>query len=286
VAAEAHVTSIRPGLPRLIATDLDGTIVGTDDAVSERTHAAFARAKAAGITVVGVTGRGPRLLDLCRRDAPFADYFVLAQGARVVDLTGPDSSTLFADVLDGALVASVLRRIEASTGPLSVMVERLDATDQFLLGDFNAAWRFSSMVRACGRAEALSGPIIKAFAHSERYDADDLLELATGLVGPDVVEMTQAGLGYIEICPRGVTKATGLAVVADHVGVAAHEVLVFGDMPNDLSMFAYAGWRRVAVANAHPSLRAMADEVTLHCDEDGVAVFLESMLGAGQRVAA
>jgi hypothetical protein len=270
----------------LIATDLDGTIVGSNDAVSERTRQAFVRAKAAGITIVGVTGRGPRLLDLCRRDAPFADYFVLAQGARVVDLTVPHEPTLFAEVMDGSLVASVLRRIEASTGPLSVMVERLDAPDASLLGDFNAAWRFNSAVRACGRVEALSGPVIKAFAHSDRYDADELLELATALVGPDTVEMTQAGLGYIEICPRGVTKASGLAVVADHVGVAAHEVLVFGDMPNDLSMFAYAGWRRVAVANAHPSLRAMADEVTLHCDEDGVAVYLESLLGVDQRVAA
>ena len=67
-------------------------------------------------------------------------------------------------------------------------------------------------------------------------------------------------------------KGTGLAVVAEAVGVDPADVLVFGDMPNDLPMFAWAGWSRVAVANAHPTLLAVADEVTLSNDEDGVAV--------------
>ena len=68
-------------------------------------------------------------------------------------------------------------------------------------------------------------------------------------------------------------KGTGLAVVAEAVGVDPADVLVFGDMPNDLPMFAWAGWGRVAVANAHPTLLAAADEVTLSNDEDGVAVY-------------
>jgi hydroxymethylpyrimidine pyrophosphatase-like HAD family hydrolase len=75
-------------------------------------------------------------------------------------------------------------------------------------------------------------------------------------------------------------------VVADQLGVAPEDVLVFGDMPNDLSMFAWAGWHRVAVANAHPLLRAAADEVTLSNDDDGVAIYLERMLTAGLPAAA
>lgn len=49
-------------------------------------------------------------------------------------------------------------------------------------------------------------------------------------------------------------------------------------MPNDLPMFEWAGWSRVAVANAHPALRAAADEVTLRNDDDGVAVYLDRLL--------
>ena len=95
---------------------------------------------------------------------------------------------------------------------------------------------------------------------------------------PHVASVTQAGLNVVEICPPNVDKGTGLAVVADAVGVDPADVLVFGDMPNDLPMFAWAGWHRVAVANAHPELLAVADEVTLSNDEDGVAVFLDRLL--------
>jgi Cof subfamily protein (haloacid dehalogenase superfamily) len=277
---------IRPGLPKLVATDLDGTIVRSDQTVSPRTQAAFERVRALGIPVVGVTGRGPRLVDLCRRDLPQADYFVFGQGARVVDLTAPgEPVVLFGDFMAGAHVAEVLATIEAAAGPLSVLVEPLDAVDTNLHGDKNSAWIFDDAVVPCTRSEALTGHVIKAFAHSEAYTADELLHIAQRVVGPELVEMTQAGLGYIEICPRGVTKASGLAVVAGHLGVDAADILVFGDMPNDLSMFAYAGWGRVAVAGAHPALLAVADQVAGACDDHGVAEYLERLLDAPAVVA-
>jgi hydroxymethylpyrimidine pyrophosphatase-like HAD family hydrolase len=141
-------------------------------------------------------------------------------------------------------------------------------------------------VRECSRADAFAGPVVKAFMHSDSHDADELLAVARALIGPDVVEMTQAGLGYVEICPAGTTKATGLAKVAAHLGVAADDVLVFGDMPNDLPMFGWAGWGRVAVANAHRELLAVAEEITLSNDEDGVAVYVERVLGEAERPAA
>src|SRR4029450_6667676 len=63
---ERHM--VRPGLPKLIATDLDGTLVRGDDTVSAYSHDVLARVKAAGIRIVGATGRGPRLTDLVRCD--------------------------------------------------------------------------------------------------------------------------------------------------------------------------------------------------------------------------
>ena len=265
-------------MPGLVATDLDGTVVRSDDTVSGRTFAAFARMKSAGVPIVGITGRGPRLLELSRRDLPVADYLVLAQGAHVVDLTtGPHPVTMFSDSLPCAIVAEVIAAIEEHAGPLSVLVEPVNAPDAYLLGERHPAWRFAELVHPCTRAEALSAPAVKAFAHSDTYQPDDLLALARTVIGPGTVEMTQAGLGYIEICPPGVTKGTGLALVATELGVDPAEALVFGDMPNDLPAFAWAG-RRVAVANAHPDVLAAADEVTLANDEDGVAVYLEQIL--------
>jgi hypothetical protein len=107
---------------------------------------------------------------------------------------------------------------------------------------------------------------------------DTLLAAARRIVPPSLAAVTQAGLGFIEICPPGVDKATGLAVVAEAIGVDPSDVLVFGDMPNDVPMFEWAGWGRVAVANAHPAVLALADEVTLTNDEDGVAVYLDRLL--------
>jgi Cof subfamily protein (haloacid dehalogenase superfamily) len=269
----------RPGLPKLIATDLDGTLVRSDDTVSAYTHGVLGRVRAAGIPIVGVTGRGPRIIELCRRDIPEAGFLVLAQGARVVDLTDPHGPvTLRAEVVDGAVVAGVIEALEAVAGPLVIMVEALDHADAPLWGEAHPAWRYPDALEYRTRSESLAGPVLKAFAHSERYEPDELLAIARELPPARGVTVTQAGLGYIEICPPGVTKASGLAVVADSLGVDPRDVLVFGDMPNDLAMFGWAGWGRVAVANAHPEVLALADEVTLGNDEDGVAVYLDRLL--------
>lgn len=277
--AEVAGVTIRPGLPKLVATDLDGTIVRSDNTVSARTMAAFDRVADAGIPIVGVTGRGPRLIELTRRDLPSADFLVLAQGGHVVDVTVRDQSrTLFAACMPGAVVTSVLAALEAVVGPLSLLVEPVDAPDAMLWGECHPVWRFPDAVRRCARADALIGSVVKAFVHSDAYTTDELLEIAVGLIGCDVVELTQAGLGYVEICPPGVTKAKGLAIVASHLGVDAQDVLVFGDMPNDLPMFAWAGWSQVAVANAHPAVIAAAAEITEGNDDDGVAVYLDRLL--------
>jgi len=78
---------VKPGLPKLIATDLDGTLVHSDDTVSAYTHEVLDRVRAAGIRVVGATGRGPRLASLTRNDIRDADFLVMAQGGWVLDQT-------------------------------------------------------------------------------------------------------------------------------------------------------------------------------------------------------
>jgi hydroxymethylpyrimidine pyrophosphatase-like HAD family hydrolase len=80
--------------------------------------------------------------------------------------------------------------------------------------------------------------------------------------------------GLVEMSPRGVTKATGLAEVASRLSVSPDDVVAFGDMPNDLEMLRWAG-HGVAMGNAHPALREIADEVTATNADDGLAVVLE-----------
>ena len=172
----------------------------------------------------------------------------------------------------------VLAALEAQVGPLTVMVEALHHDDAPLWGDRDPTWRYPVVVEQRTRADCLTGGVIKAFVRSVGHDVDTLLRLAERIVPADVATVTQAGLNFVEICPPHVDKGTGLAVVAQAVGVDPADVLVFGDMPNDLPMFAWAGWGRVAVANAHPAILAVADEVTSSNDEDGVAVYLDRLM--------
>ncbi|MEV4275661.1 HAD family hydrolase [Actinoplanes xinjiangensis] len=267
---------MKPGLPKLIATDLDGTLVRSDDTVSAYTQEVLDRVRAAGIRIVAATGRGPRLTSLTRNDIRVADFLVLAQGGWVLDLE--DSRYLRQARLPGLALGEALGALESVAGPLSVMFEALEHDDSPLWGDYDPTWRYPVTVESRTRTECLSGEVIKAFARSFQLDVDALLDLAHRVVPADLATVTQAGLDYVEICPAGVDKGSGLSVVAEAVGVDPSDVLVFGDMPNDLPMFAWAGWGRVAVANAHPTLLAAADDVTLTNDEDGVAVYLDRLL--------
>ena len=269
----------RPGLPKLIATDLDGTLVRSDDTVSAYTHGILDRVRAAGIPVVGATGRGPRLTELTRNDIRAADFLVMAGGGRVVDQTDPTGPVVLRDErLPGPMLAELLTVLEAEVGPLTVMVEALDLPNAPLWGDFDPSWPYPDRFETRSRLDCLTSDVIKAFARTPDHDVDALLEVARRVVPPEQASITQAGLGFIEICPSGVDKATGLAVVAQSLGVDPADVLVFGDMPNDLPMFEWAGWARVAVSNAHPTVRRAADEITLRNDDDGVAVYLDRLL--------
>lgn len=275
------MTYLNPSeLPRLVATDLDGTIVRSDETVSGYTHTVFDRVRAAGIPIVGATGRGPRLEALSRIDLPHADMMVLGQGGRVVDLRDPGAPRVLRDArVPGSVVASLIELLERRLGPIKVLVEALDGERDPLWGDEGVVdWPYPDDLVVQDRLVSLRHPVIKAFIRAPDGDTDALLEIARQLAPADVLALTHSGLGWVEITPPDVDKGTGLAIAAADLGIDASDVLVFGDMPNDIPMFKWAGWRRVAVENAHPALMALADEVTLSNERDGVAIYLDNLL--------
>ena len=80
----------------------------------------------------------------------------------------------------------------------------------------------------------------------------------------------------LELAPLGISKATGLARLAARHGVDAADVIVFGDAPNDVPMFEWAG-TGYAVGNAHEAVKAVASHATESVDDDGVAVIIERL---------
>ena len=277
-----------PWRPKLVATDLDGTLLDSEGHVSARTRAALAGCWDAGIPIVGVTGRGPRLLDSVREALDGRGIAVLAQGGFVVDLERDE--VLRTVGLPRAQAQSVIAGIEAVAGELVVAVE--DAVEQSLaLGGAPAAlrvqqgfdWPYPEPAQVLAKDDVLPpGAVLKVFLRSRTLGQDELLAAAQQVVDPADAEVTHAGLGFIEVLPPGITKATGLAVALDRLGVGFADVLVFGDMPNDLPMIravADAGGRAVAVANAPPDVLAATPLLTSGHDADGVARYLEAVLG-------
>lgn len=269
--------------PKLVATDLDGTLLDSAGEISVRTRAALEACWDAGIPVVGVTGRGPRLLDSVRAALDGRGIAVLAQGGFVVDLERDEVLRTVGLPRDHA--AAVIARIEAVAGDLIVAVE--DAAEQSEISgplrvQHGFDWPYPEPAYLLPRHEVLpEGPVLKAFLRSSSLGQDELLALAREVVDPAHAEVTHAGLGFIEVLPPGITKATGLEIALERYGVGFADVLVFGDMPNDLPMIvavAASGGRAVAVANAHPAVREATSHVTSGHDADGVARYLEAVL--------
>jgi Cof subfamily protein (haloacid dehalogenase superfamily) len=276
--------TLGPWRPKLVATDLDGTLLNSDGEVSPRTRAALEATWDAGIPVVGVTGRGPRLLDSVRVALDGRGIAVLAQGGFVVDLERDE--VLRTVGLPREQAAAVIAGIEEVAGDLIVAVE--DAAEQAeasgpLRVQHGFNWPYPEPAHLLPRNEVLPpGAVLKVFLRSSTLGQDELLARAKRVVDPTDAEVTHAGLGFIEVLPPGITKATGLAIALERYGVGFGDVLVFGDMPNDLPMIgavADAGGRAVAVANAHPAVRASTTNVTSGHDADGVARYLEAVLG-------
>jgi hydroxymethylpyrimidine pyrophosphatase-like HAD family hydrolase len=121
--------------------------------------------------------------------------------------------------------------------------------------------------------ELTSVPAVKLLARSAAHEADAFYELISQTLG-DVAETTHSSKSaLVEISAPAVTKAAGLAWLCERDGLSAADVLAFGDMPNDIPLLTWAG-HGVAMGNAHPAVRAVADEVTRTNDEDGVALYL------------
>jgi len=263
-----------PRRPRLVATDLDGTIVRSDGTLSARTVAALAALEAAGIDLVFVTGRPPRWM------APVADatghhgLAVCANGAVVYDLHTERVVESFPLAVEAA--REVVRRLRAALPDVGFAVERVDAFTHEAA--YRPRWNPNVDVRVAEGDALLGEPMMKLLARHETLDADALLAKAREVIG-DLAQLTHSSTsGLLEVSATGVSKATTLARLCEQRGVDAADVLAFGDMPNDLPLLAWAG-TAYAVANAHPEVLAAVDRHTASNDDDGVAQILELFLG-------
>ncbi|MFF8526555.1 HAD family hydrolase [Streptomyces werraensis] len=260
----------------LIATDLDGTLLRGDDTLSDRSLAALAGAERAGARHLVVTGRpAPRVRSLLD-DLGCTGLAVCGQGAQVYDAAA--RRMLWSVRLDRELAETALGKIEAEVGEVYAAVDQ-DGVDGLTLIEPGYRMPHPTLpsVRVERRDDLWARPISKVLLRHPELTDDALAVAARSVIG-SLATVTMSGPGTVELQPCGVTKATGLALAAEHLGLRPEDTVAFGDMPNDVPMFRWAG-HGVAMANAHPELKAVADEVTLSNEGDGVAVVLERLFG-------
>jgi Cof subfamily protein (haloacid dehalogenase superfamily) len=263
-------------LPRLFATDLDGTLLHTDGTVTERTRAVLAALDELGVPVVFTTGRPIRWMETLWDEVGGHGLAICSNGGIVYDVARRavrTARTIPTDVLL-EVGAAIRREIPGSTFALEKTT------------GFAREHDFMPRLQVHLDPAVPSGPleviaddtVVKLLVRHEELGPEDYWRRVAELVGEQVVTTWSSVGTLVEISAAGVTKASTLATLAAELGAGPDEVIAFGDMPNDLPLLEWAG-TSYAMANAHPTVLALADHTAPHNDDDGVATVLDEVFG-------
>ena len=267
--------TLRRVLPRVLATDLDGTLLRSDGTVAPRTRRALEAIQAAGTEVVVCTARPVRWMRGLAAEGGIRGSAVCANGAVVWDLEA--DALLASSPLAPAAAREVVARLATLLPGGAWAVESVDSFGHE--PHYEVRWPLpdDTLVGVIDELLVGDGPLKlllqrapgghEAQVHAARRAVLDLVELTWSEPSASLLEMSAAG----------VSKASGLSALCAARGVDASEVIAFGDMPNDIAMLQWVGCG-YAMGNAHPEVAAAADARTLSNQADGVAVVLERLL--------
>ncbi|MGO4956827.1 Cof-type HAD-IIB family hydrolase [Luteococcus sp. Sow4_B9] len=268
---------------RLVATDLDGTLLQSDKTINAWTRSVLDAVQDRGVAVVPVTARQPRGLAPIAQACGLTGWAICVNGALAQHLgTGevafehlvqPDAlqrltdaatrqipGTVFATVRDRGATFGLQPAYRALTGPddhQPAITHSLDMTLE----------------------EVIAEPALKLLARHPGLPARELAARITEL-GIEGVHATTSGADFVEMAAGGVTKASAVAELCRVLGVAQDEVVAFGDAPNDVEMLAWAGLS-YAMAEADEIVAATATARCGSNDDDAVARQLMQLMREG-----
>ncbi len=270
--------STSPSAPpwRLVALDIDGTIVDHDDALSDRVRDAVSRlAQVDGVHVVISTGRS---LD---GTLPVLDRLSILEGWAVCS-NGAVTLRLDPALPDGYEVADYVRF--DPTPALQLLREHLP-TARYAVENVDGSRRLTAAFpegELTGEQvivpfdELVEGPAPRVIVRSPDHTPEEFLALAERL-GLHGVNYAVGWTAWLDLAPDGVSKASALEVVRERLGVPGTATMAVGDGRNDVEMLTWAA-RGVAMGQGVPEAKAVADEVTGPVEEDGLADLLEPLI--------
>lgn len=270
---------------RLIALDLDGTLLGSDKHLSAENRGALTRAAEAGIEIVPATGRFYKGMPQVIRDLPFVRYAITINGAQVFDAVDEKEVCGSEIPLDRAL--DVMERLDSlpviydcfADGWGWMTQELYDKADLFAANDHSL-----EMIRNLRTPV----PELKSFVKDRALGVQKIqaffrdMELRERMLKsfpeefPDIV-VTSAIVNNVEFNSREATKGIALKKLAQYLEIPIEQTMSFGDDLNDISMLKTAGLG-VAMGNADEEVKKAADHVTDDCDGNGVAKAINRFL--------
>ena len=271
---------------KLIALDLDGTLLTTDKRLTPENEAALRAAAEAGIEIVPATGRFYKAMPACVRELPYIHYTINANGALIYDV--------HRDLAISRTEMPWQRAVEVMSlfDPWPVIYDCYQFDRGWMTKAFQdvcAPYAVNPAVLHMFLHERIPVPEIKAHLAETGHTVQKVMgffldqELRRRLKAelterfPDLA-VTSSISNNVEINDAHATKGRGLAMLAEHLGLEIAQTMAFGDDGNDVSMLRAAGVG-VAMENASAEAKAAAGEITLSCDDSGVAAAIRRLLG-------
>jgi hydroxymethylpyrimidine pyrophosphatase-like HAD family hydrolase len=269
---------------RLVATDIDGTLIVRGGAASARTVTAIRAVEAAGVVVVLVTGRPPRTARVIAEAIGVHGPAICADGALVVDLP---TLRVIRDVrIAGQLATDIVNELTAAIPGIVFAWERglefgrTEAWPPGALGPL--ARRLPGGVIGPVGPQAAKG-FSKLICHLVGADPDAVVQQVGHILAGRAEVTTATFPPLAEVTQKGCDKREALEWLCLRMGIGRDEVLAIGDGPNDLPMLQWAG-RGVAMGNAHATVLEAVSERTRTHEQDGFAAVIETLLAASPSI--
>ncbi len=266
---------------KMIVVDIDGTLIGKNGRISDRDKEALARVNSSGVKVVLSTGRATMATRSVINELGLDGYHVFFDGALV---SNPhNGEEVYVQPIVPALVRQVVefaRRHELNIGLFSASEYFIERESELArkrhkffgirpsISDYDGIWERERIVKG-GMATSSPRELEKIRLLGDQFKGSLDVTWARTPAFPDV--------DFINIVASSVSKGKAVAALADYLGIPLAQVMAIGDGINDISLLTIAGLA-VAMDNAPAEVKAVADYVTLHIEQSGVAAALEELL--------
>ena len=262
---------------QLVATDIDGTLLGPDHVVTERTISSLQAAHNAGVEIVGATGRSHWSAIPLLKPIGCVRWLLASNGATLYDIESDEIVEQFP--LDRDVVCQVVESLLSEFGELGFSWETSEGVFQDEKFRELRSVRFPSYKlakRPTVEFRPADDDLTKLMMLHRTLGDREWFDRASPFIPPDQ-SFSTSGTGFVELTSPSADKGVALAALCERLGVSQSGTVSFGDQINDLGMLRWAG-RGYAMENAADEAREAASHIAPHHLEDGVAQVVDGLL--------